>query len=88
MTKAQIITGPLAEVYTGSNGYCEYLVDGDDIQQRADAVCDKYWLKAGRKAEIRARNLPLWGIQFSQGSKIDVVFTSLEAANRYLSQCN
>jgi len=87
MTKAQIITGPLAKVYVGGNGHCEYMVDADDLQQRADAICEGTWIAAGHKAEIRERNLPFWGIQFSQGGKIDMVFTSLKAAQSYLNQC-
>ncbi|WP_226018438.1 hypothetical protein [Novosphingobium sp. FKTRR1] len=85
MTK--IISAPLAQVYTGGNGHCEYLVDGDDLQARADAVCDKDWLAAGRQAEIRSRDLRLWGVQFSDGGRVDMVFDSLSAAERYVARC-
>lgn len=84
---AQIVHGPLAKVYTGKNAVCDYLVEGDDLQERADAICDKFWLAAGRRAEIRERNLSLFGVRFSDNGPIYEVFTSLEAAERYVRQC-
>ncbi len=87
MTKIQIIDGPFAKVYAGGNAVFEYLREGDDLQERADAICDRFWLAAGHSAEIKERNLPLFGVALAGDDRPFEVFTSRAAAERYASLC-
>lgn len=83
-----IFEGPFAEVYVGGNCVTEYIADGDDLMERANAIRDEYWAKAGHDAQIKRRNLPLYGIGFIEvGYPVSGwMYTSREAAERALAR--
>lgn len=80
MSKATIIEGTFALV---SSGNCteSYMVDGDDIQERANAAHDSYW---GPKSNIIERGIEGFAVAVNgwAGYMVDLYTTraSAEAA--------
>ena len=83
MAKFEIISGEFAEVFTG-NGTYGWLVEGDDVQARANANIDPYWLTEGRDCPIMQRHVP--GHALAVDGEVKVMYTSREAAERGLAR--
>ncbi|GKS87140.1 hypothetical protein AVMA1855_23330 [Acidovorax sp. SUPP1855] len=78
---ATIVPGPFAVV---SSGNCtnSYMLDGDDIQARADAAMDSYWATT---SQVIHRDIAGFGIQVEGSPYIAEVYTTQEAAERALA---
>lgn len=57
-----LIEGPFAEVYAGGNATSEYIPDGDDLLERANAIRDTYWAESGRDAQVIQRGMVGWSV--------------------------
>lgn len=77
MNEPIIIEGTFARVSAG-NCSTRWLLDGDDIQARADAALDPYW---GNKATIYERGFVGAAIATDAGQIVEV-FASRAAAAR------
>lgn len=82
MTKATVVPGPFALVTSG-NTTTSYLIDGEDIQARADAAKDPYW---GQGSTVLKRGLPGYGVQVEGCRYIEDVYTTAEAAERAIQR--
>jgi hypothetical protein len=78
--KASIIPGPFALVTSG-NCTTSYMLDGDDIQERANAAMNRYW---GDTAQVHKRGIPGWGILIDGHHYVVSVYTTREAAESHL----
>lgn len=82
MAKATVIPGPFALVSSG-NVTQSYMLDGDDIQDRANAAMDKYWADS---ATVIKRGIEGFGIQVEGSKYIVEVYNTEEAAKRAIGQ--
>lgn len=82
MAMAKIIPGPFA-VVTSGNCTRSFMLDGDDIQTRADAAMDKYWSDT---ATVVSRGIQGFGVQIEGSDYIVDVYTTEDAAKRALGQ--
>ncbi|QTD44307.1 hypothetical protein [Ottowia testudinis] len=85
MTKsnAHIVAGPFALV---SSGNCtqSWMVDGADIQERANAALDPYWGKG--PVMIHDRGVTGYGIQVEGSPYVVCVYGTREIAERKLAE--
>lgn len=82
MTNASIISGKFARVFTG-NMTTGWLLEGDDLQGRANANVDPYWLPAGQDCPIYERNVD--GHALALDGMPVVLYKSREAAEQALA---
>lgn len=82
MTKATIVPGPFASV---SSGNCtnSWMLDGDDIQARADAAMNPHF---GNHSTVGRRGVEGYGIQIEGSPYIVDVYASREVAERKLAE--
>lgn len=79
---ATIVKGPFASVSSG-NATQAWMVDGADIQARADAAMDKYW---GETAVVYESNVDGYGIAIDGAKYIVAVYATHEAAELAISR--
>jgi hypothetical protein len=82
MTKPTIVSGKFARVFAG-NGNWDWLPEGDDLQARANANINPYWMTPGRDCPLGERNVDGHALAYDLGTKtVYVLYTSREAADR------
>lgn len=81
MTTVTIVPGPFALVSSG-NTTKSFMLDGDDIQERANAALNPYW---GNSATVIKRGLQGFGTQIEGNPYIVEVYESRVAAERALA---
>ena len=82
MTNLTIIEGTFALITSG-NCTESWMLDGDDLQERADAAMDSYW---GNASKIIERGVQ--GFAVSNGGEYMIdLYTTREAAERHISRC-
>ena len=84
MTKirATIVSGPFAVVSSGNTAR-DYMLDGDDIQERAAAAFDSVYY--GCEAQVYQRGINGFGVQVEGSNYVVDVYTTREAAERALA---
>ncbi len=82
MSNATIVTGPFAVVSSG-NVTNSYMLDGDDIQARADAAMSRYWADS---STVLQRGIEGFGIQVEGSPYVVEVYGSREVAERKLAE--
>lgn len=73
---AKIVKGPFAKVTSG-NATESWMLDGDDIQDRADAAMDRHFASS---AHVIERGQAGYGIQVEGSPYIAAVYLTEEAA--------
>ncbi len=81
MTTATIVPGPFALVSSG-NTTKSFMLDSDDIQERANAALNPYW---GNSAGVIKRGIQGFGIQIEGNPYVVEVYESRAAAERALA---
>lgn len=76
----KIVKGTFALVSSG-NCSTSWLIDGADIQDRANAAISSYW---GNSAAVHERGVEGYGIKVEGCRYIVEVYTTLEAAERHM----
>lgn len=82
MTTFTILSGTFAQVFAGNGNY-DWLVEGDDIQQRANANINPYWMTPGRDCPIAQRNVE--GHALVADGRVVVLYKTREHAERALA---